>query len=337
MTPSPAVKSAATLLLAACAGTPPIRSASYTAAADCSAPEYHALDFWVGSWDVAEPDGSFDGDNVIAPVLAGCALRESWTDGRGWRGESFFFYDRARRRWRQVWVTSEGAWKEKLQVDAPEGAVRFQGEVPLPTGGVALDRTTLNRLPDGRVRQLIESSLDGGATWRSWEGIYQRKKEQCTSPEHRQMDFWLGDWDAKVKARKAPQSDEWLEARGSNHIALADNGCTIVEEFHAEGPAAPWTGGSVSQYQPRQGRWRQTWIDEQNSYLAFTGGREAGDFALYGETATLPDGTQRQMRMVFSEIRPDSFKWRWEGTKDGGRTWRAEILIDYQRHRPRPR
>jgi hypothetical protein len=306
--------------------------ATLAAALDCSAPEYHALDFWLGSWDVAAENGSFDGDNVIAPILAGCALRETWTEESGGRGESLFFYDRAQKRWKQVWVTTEGAWKEKAQIEAPKGSLRFQGEVPRRAGGVALDRTTLTPLDDGRVRQVIERSNDGGATWSKWAGLYSRKKPQCTAPEHRQMDFWLGDWDAAVKARKSPTSEEWAEARGSNHVSPGDNGCTIVEDFHAAGPGAPWTGRSVSQFWARQGKWRQTWIDESNSYLAFTGGPEGKDFALYGEPST-QNGVQRQMRMVFANIGRDGFSWRWEGTTDGGKSWRPEILIEYTRHR----
>ena len=299
------------------------------AAADCAAPEYRALDFWLGSWDVSE-NGTFDGDNVIAPILSGCAVRESWTDASGHRGESLFFYDGAQKRWKQVWVTTEGAWKEKAQVEAPKGSLRFQGELPRRGGGVVLDRTTLTALDDGRVRQSIEQSTDGGKRWSKWEGIYTRKKPRCAAPEHRQMDFWLGDWDAVVKSRTAPEKNEWEEARGSNHVSVADNGCTIVEDFHAAGPSAPWTGRSISQYWAAQGKWRQTWVDETNSYLSFTGGPEGKDFALYGEPKTT-DGVHRQMRMVFANIRADGFSWRWEGTVDGGKTWRPQMLIEYTR------
>jgi hypothetical protein len=144
------------------------------------------------------------------------------------------------------------------------------------------------------------------------------------------MDFWLGDWVAVIKARTLPASDEWVEARGSNHVSVADNGCTIVEDFHAAGPSAPWTGRSISQYQAAQGKWRQTWVDETNSYLSFTGGPEGKDFALYGEPRTA-DGMPRQMRMVFADIRPDRFSWRWEGSIDGGKTWRPQMLIEYTR------
>ena len=324
----------------ACAGAPPAPNvaaappAPFVPSGGCNGPEYRALDFWLGAWDVTGAGGVFDGDNRIEPILGGCALRESWNDASGGQGESLFFYDRALRRWKQVWVTSEGAWKEKVQVDAAAGAVRFQGVLPRPGGGSALDRTTLSPLPGGKVSQKIERSLDGGGTWSSWEGSYAPKTAACATLAHAQLDFWLGDWDATVRARKGPTSEEWSEAAGSNHVRKGDNGCTVFEDFHAAGPQAPWTGRSVSQFAPRPGKWRQTWVDEGNSYLAFTGGQEGADFVLTGEPMAQPDGKTRQMRMVFSDLKPDSFRWRWEGTTDGGKTWRVAIYIDYQRHHP---
>jgi len=144
----------------------------YTVPESCSGAEYHALDFWLGDWKVTSPEGEKQGTNHIQAILGGCAIREQWTDVMGGQGESFFYYDRSLARWKQVWVTSRGTWKEKTQVDGPSGAVRFQGQVPRPKGGTVLDRTTLTPLPDGGVRQVIEVSADGGKTWQPWEGIY---------------------------------------------------------------------------------------------------------------------------------------------------------------------
>jgi hypothetical protein len=286
-------------------------------AAGCSAPEYHALDFWIGTWDVTA-DGHYDGENVIAPALSGCAIREQWTDANGSTGESLFYYDRALGHWKQVWITSDGTWKEKSQIKAPEGSIRFGG---------ASGRTTLLKLPGGSVRQVIESAK---AT--SWTGIYTRRAGTCMSEKHREMDFWLGDWTVNVRAPKSPGSDEWTEARGSNHVSLQDGGCTVVESFHAAGPGAPWSGRSFSQLQ-KQGVWRQTWVSDQNEFLVFTGGPQGSDFVLTGETAPLPGGGEQRMRMVFSEIGKASFKWRWEATVDGGKTWAPRLFIDYARSR----
>jgi hypothetical protein len=143
----------------------------------CASPEYKALDFWVGEWEVVSPTGERQGSNLIEKVLDGCAILEHWRDVKGAEGKSFFYYHQLNRAWKQVWVTNQGATKEKmLMSDFAGPGVRFQGELPRKDGkGTYLDRTTITPLEGGRVRQRIEISLDQGKTWDvrfAWEGIY---------------------------------------------------------------------------------------------------------------------------------------------------------------------
>jgi len=56
---------------------------------------------------------------------------------------------------------------------ADDGAVRFQGEIRQENGALILDRTTLFPLAEGRVRQLIEQSVDGGENWQTiFDALY---------------------------------------------------------------------------------------------------------------------------------------------------------------------
>ena len=310
-------------------GPPP--TPSFLPAPRCEGREYHRLDFWVGEWDVRDASGARDGSNVITKTLDGCALEEHWQDANGSRGTSLFFYDRAARAWKQVWATSNGAWKEKTEAGgAPAGAVRFEGRVPRAAGGEALDRTTLVSTADGHVEQSIEQSTDGGATWKKWTGIYERKAPAaaCVAPEHRQLDFWLGDWDLVVRARKAPGADDWAEARGTNAVRRTHGGCVVEETFQADGPGAPWAGHSVSLF--AGGQWHQTWVDDSGSYLTFTGGTKDGETVLASEPTT-KNGQRAQMRMVFTKIQKDSLFWRWERSVDDGATWTPQMTIDYRR------
>jgi len=321
-------------LLACAAGPRATTAIAFAAGGGCSAPEYRALDFWLGDWEVRDAGGALQGTNRIAADLSGCAVRESWTDVSGERGESLFYLDRAARRWKQVWITSEGAWKEKSQVEAPAdapGAVRFQGELPRPEGGTTLDRTTLTPLPGGRVRQRIEQSRDGGASWPAfWEGIYSRPSvasgAPCASAESAQLDFWLGDWDVSIQGRAAG-SDAWQEAHGTNRVRKVLGGCAVLEDFQADGPGTLWAGKSVSQYLSGEKRWRQVWVDDQGSWLAFTGGKVGDRFVLQTDPAGSAAG--RLMRMVFEEIRNDHISWRWERSEGGG--WTPLLLIEYRR------
>jgi hypothetical protein len=150
-------------------------------------------------------------------------------------------------------------------------------------------------------------------------------------PESRQLDFWIGDWDLKLKA-KSPTSDQWAEAKATNRIRSTLGGCVIEEDFRAEGPGSPWAGRSFSVYVPKQKRWRQTWVDDQGGYLAFTGGWADGKMTLDGEPQQR-EGKTIQMRMVFSDIGPDHITWTWERTEDGGKTWAPQLVIEYTRRR----
>jgi hypothetical protein len=89
------------------------------------------------------------------------------------------------------------------------------------------------------------------------------------------------------------------------------------------------TGYSVSVFDAEADLWRQTWVDDQGSYFALTGGTEGDTFVL--RTSTVREGVPVELRMVFSEIAADSFRWRWERSQDGGVTWDLAWELAYTR------
>lgn len=175
-------------------GTPPSPTplpAPAASLAGCdSDPTYHLLDFWLGDWTVLA-EGKEAGTNRVEKILAGCAVRELWRDAEGRRGDSLFFVQPVTRRWKQIWVTDHatvpGGLKEKrLVARLPGGGTRFQGEIQVPDGRVILDRTTLTPEPDGRVRQVIEISRDGGTTWATtFDAWYVRRSDGAGAPGRR--------------------------------------------------------------------------------------------------------------------------------------------------------
>lgn len=133
----------------------------------------HLLDFWLGSWDVLSPARERLGENDITAVLGGAALIEHWRDVGGGEGMSLF-YRVAGGVWKQVWITDSAGYKEKALVGrTAHGGVIFQGVIHGRRGGHYLDRTTLTPLPGSEVRQVIETSTDGGDTWAvGFDGLY---------------------------------------------------------------------------------------------------------------------------------------------------------------------
>lgn len=142
--------------------------------------EWRQLDFWIGTWDVVHPvDGRQLGVNVIEPALSGCALIEHWTSAAGSTGRSLNFFDPQRRTWRQVWVDGFGNVLDYRNGEFRDGAMRFRGITMDPAGDTTLQKLTFQHVATDTVRQVFESSKDGGVTWsKDWEGLYIRRPEE---------------------------------------------------------------------------------------------------------------------------------------------------------------
>jgi hypothetical protein len=146
----------------------------------------------------------------------------------------------------------------------------------------------------------------------------------CASPESRQLDFWVGEWDLTWPGPAGKPG-----GTGTNRVEKTLGGCVIEEHFTADGPDA-LIGHSVSVYSAREKVWKQTWVDNHGAYLDFTGGFKEGGMIL-SRHATGPDGKPRLGRMVYFNIKPDSFDWRFETSTDDGKTWTVGWPIHYQR------
>jgi hypothetical protein len=138
----------------------------------CSEPEYRQFDFWLGDWDVRGPKGKQAGVNHVRSLLGGCVLQENWTGTGGSVGTSFNIYDRTQRQWHQTWVDNQGTL---LQLDGrfADGRMTLQGATSDSTGAKALQRITWSQPRPGEVRQLWETSIDGGKKWTvAFDGLY---------------------------------------------------------------------------------------------------------------------------------------------------------------------
>ena len=147
-------------------------------ASACAAAEYRQFDFWVGDWEVRNPAGKVVGHNRIENAHGGCALIEHWASVNGVTGTSVNLYDRDRGRWHQTWVDSSGGLLE-LDGGIEGGAMVLTGEAidAEAPSKVARQKITWTLQPDGQVRQLWESSIDGGKTWTTaFDGRYAKPR-----------------------------------------------------------------------------------------------------------------------------------------------------------------
>ena len=146
----------------------------------------------------------------------------------------------------------------------------------------------------------------------------------CAEPQQKQLEFWVGDWDLTW-----PQQTKGDIGHGTNSIRRVLETC-VVEENFSGGEAMHLRGMSVSIFDARAGKWKQTWVDNEGGYLDFVGEFKDGQMILWRD-AVRPDGTKVKQRMVFKNISRNEFDWSWEASKDGGKTWEVQWPIHYKR------
>lgn len=145
----------------------------------------------------------------------------------------------------------------------------------------------------------------------------------CSSPQASQFDFWIGDWDLT-----------WSDSlHGTNHVEKLFGNCTVHENF--SNPKTNYLGQSWSVYNSSYKQWQQTWIDNQGGYIALSGNVVGDSLILNTAERNVPasiSSTGKMVnRMVYYNIKPDSFDWSWEASIDGGSTWKQNWLIHYKR------
>jgi hypothetical protein len=142
----------------------------------CSSPEFRQFDFWLGDWDVKLPNGKVAGTNSIKSILGGCVLQESWQGTGNINGHSYNIYDAATKTWHQTWVDNAGSLLN-LNGGLVDGKMVLSGDTVDEKGNKSTNRITWTKVDADHVRQLWETSSDGGKTWTvAFDGQYTKKK-----------------------------------------------------------------------------------------------------------------------------------------------------------------
>lgn len=144
-------------------------------------------------------------------------------------------------------------------------------------------------------------------------------------PPEEYFDFWIGEWTLTW------EDPDGSTGTGFNKVERVLNDAVIKENFEGQtGAYAGYIGKSYSVYQRASGEWKQTWVDNSGGYLDFTGEFD-GDRRLFTRTGTDQNGDPIKQRMVFYDIREDSFTWDWEVSRDDGQSWTLNWRIQYER------
>lgn len=142
----------------------------------------------------------------------------------------------------------------------------------------------------------------------------------CAAAEHRQFDFWIGDWEVfRPDGQKV----------GENRIELVAGGCALLENWRGRGG---FSGKSLNIYARDDKRWHQTWVDSSGSLLVLAGGLVDQRMVMSAQ-APAPGGATLQQRIAWTPNEDGSVRQLWESSSDSGKTWSVRFDGRYVRRR----
>lgn len=138
---------------------------------------------------------------------------------------------------------------------------------------------------------------------------------ECSAPENRQFDFWLGHWTVTANGQVA----------GESHIEAILDACAVMESWTG---ASGNRGKSLNVYNRALAVWEQFWIDSAGDRLLLRGGLR--DNGALGKVMVLDNvheaGTDaRRERITWTALADGSVRQLWEMSIDGGATWKVEF------------
>ncbi len=163
--------------------------------------------------------------------------------------------------------------------------------------------------------------------------------QQAVSPHEAQhdgqhdFDFNLGTWHTHIKRLQHPltSSTTWTEMEGTVVIRKVWDGRAQLEEIEAGGAAGHFEGLTLFLYNPEAHQWSQIFSNSKDGTVSqpaigeFKNGR--GEF--YDQEPY--NGRSILVRVVWSDITPDSHRFEQSFSDDGGKTWEPNFVATLTR------
>lgn len=138
-----------------------------------------------------------------------------------------------------------------------------------------------------------------------------KRPPPCMSEQHRQFDFWVGEWEVTNPAG---------QPAGRSRIESKLDRCVVHEHWFGAGGS---TGESFNLYNAATSRWEQFWVDNGGNRLHLKGGLREGAMVLEG-VQDKPDaktGILQRERITWTPNQDGSVRQSWETSTDDGKSW----------------
>jgi hypothetical protein len=142
---------------------------------NCCSEKHSEFDFWIGNWEVTNPDGTMAGTNVIDKIQDNCILRENWTSAKGnYTGTSSNFYNAKTNQWEQIWIDNQGG-NLHLKGNRKGNKMILQTDEESNNDGKPFyHRITWTFNKDGSVRQFWETITNKKEITIAFDGLYKK-------------------------------------------------------------------------------------------------------------------------------------------------------------------
>ncbi|MGA7917429.1 MAG: hypothetical protein WCA00_19500 [Candidatus Acidiferrales bacterium] len=149
------------------------------------------------------------------------------------------------------------------------------------------------------------------------------------------FDFNLGTWTTHIRKLVHPLtgSTTWVELTGTVVVRKVWNGRAQIEEVEAGGPSGHFEGMTLFLYNPEAHQWGMYFANssggtiETPSIGEFKDGR--GEF--YDQETY--QGRTILVRVVWSDITPDTHRFEQSFSDDGGKTWEPNFVANLTRNK----
>ena len=153
--------------------------------------------------------------------------------------------------------------------------------------------------------------------------------DQWSSEKHREFDFWIGEWD--VNLRMIQPDNTWKDSvKAKTKIYSILDGKAILELWDSK----PIKGFSVRYYDPQQKKWilYLNWPSNSRSSI----GSLSGNFRHGRGEFFTRQGNGSISRYTFCDITKNSLRWDDAFSKDNGKTWTNNWIMEFTRSADEP-